>query len=60
MFFFAVWLPFLNLSDTVGVSTFQLSPGDDESSASINIPNYFIFGNSEQSEVYVSLSVRFR
>ena len=53
---FVVWLPFLNLSETVGVPTIYVPRGDDGSSAPITIPNLFPFGTSLQPQIYVSIS----
>lgn len=52
--FFAVWLPFLNLSSTPGIPTVYLGRLDDGSSDPIPVQNGFPIGNSVQTVAYVS------
>ena len=53
----AVYLPFLSLGTTSGVTTHQLARGDDAHSPPINISGGFPFANSTETVVYVSLQV---
>lgn len=52
-----VYLPFLSLGTTSGVTTHQLARGDDAHSPAINISGGFPFANSTETVVYVSLQV---
>ena len=52
--FVSVWLPFLNLSSTPGITTMFLGRLDDGNSDPIPIPTGFPFGNAVQTVAHVS------
>ena len=54
---YAGYLPFIDLSanTSTDVNRTYLAPEDDDTSSAIEIPIEFAFGNSSQTNVYVSI-----
>ena len=51
------YLPFVKLRNTTNVVKKDLPPADDTTSADIDVPVGFAFGNTSQTTVYVGLKV---
>ena len=53
-----VWLPYLDLQNTPGVTTFTVPRVDDGHSPSIHIPIGFPVGNDKLFNVFVSRKIK--